>query len=149
MWFKPLASFGFVRRHSVQDPLWPDNGTTYLQAGLGDSQAFAFLDETVFDLVSVQLAGYSSVVPDAVIRINGFRSDGSIATTEVVRNGINFETFYFDPGFRGLTRVEFPTYGWSLDNLVVAIPEPSALVLFICGGLIIATMNRALKSFKF
>ena len=27
----------------------------------------------------------------------------------------DFETFYFDKNWTGLERVEFPTYGWSLE----------------------------------
>jgi len=49
----------------------------------------------------------------------------------------DFQTFHFGSGFTSLDRVEIPTYGWSLDNLIVAVPEPSVLGLFAFGALLL------------
>src|SRR5437879_4609487 len=41
---------------------YPDDGTTYLQAGLGSTLMFRFTNGSAFNLVSVDLAEYSTVV---------------------------------------------------------------------------------------
>lgn len=120
----------------------PDNGTAYIAAALGDSLVFSFLDGSVFNLVSVDLAEYSLTVPNAVtVPFVGYRFDGSVVNTSFTTDGIidgtgpipDFQTFHFGPEFSGLTRVEIPTYGWSLDNLVVAVPEPGTIALLMFG----------------
>jgi hypothetical protein len=47
----------------------------------------------------------------------------------------DFQTFYFNKEWSGLARVEIPTPLWSLDNLVVSVPEPNGEVLFLAAGL--------------
>ncbi len=155
MWFRPLGVIGpgngFVRRGSSPSVEWPDNGTTYIQASGGDSLTFSFLEEFVFDLLSVDLAEYSTVVPDAVtVQFVGYRWDGGTVSTSFTTDGIidgtgplaDFETFQFGSEWSGLTRVEIPTFGWSLDNLVVAVPEPSAGALLLAGGVWFWTLRR-------
>lgn len=74
--------------------------------------------------------------------IIGYRADGSTVTTSFTTDGVidgpggarDFQTFRFGPEFTGLSRVEIPTYGWSLDNIVFAVPEPSAAALLLLGG---------------
>lgn len=92
----------------------------------------------------MDLAEYSTVVPDAVtVHFVGYRLDGSTVTTDFTTDGIidgtgplaDFQTFYFGPEFSGLTRVEIPTSGWSLDNLVFTVPEPSAGALLFLGAM--------------
>ena len=147
MWFRPLGVVGpgngFVRQGGSYS-LYPENGSTYLQAGLGDSLMCSFLDGRLFDLISVDLAEYSTTVPYAVtVPFVGYRLDGSTVTINFTTDGIidgtgpvaDFQTFYFGPQFSGLTRVEIPTYGWSLDNLVVAVPEPASCGLLVLGCL--------------
>jgi hypothetical protein len=135
---------GFVRVGRDPRAERPENGTAYLQAGLGSTLMFSFLYAPTFNLVSVDLAEYSTVVPDAVtVHFIGYRLDGSTVTTDFMTDGIidgtgplaDFQTFYFGPEFSGLTRVEIPTSGWSLDNLVFTVPEPSAGTLLFLGGL--------------
>src|SRR5207244_583342 len=124
-------SYGFGRRGTPTNAHWPDNGTAYLQAALGDSLKFSFINGSLFDLRSVDLAEYSTVVPDGRARFIGYRQDGTTVTADLTTDGIidgtgplaDFETFYFGPEFSGLTRVEVPTFG-SLDNLRVFVPEP-------------------------
>ena len=103
---------------------------------------FSYTQRPTFDLLAVDLAEYSTVVPDpATVPFVGYRSDGSTVTTSFTTDGIidgtgplaDFQTFYFGPEWSGLTRVEIPTYGWSLDNLVV-VPEPGTGVLLIGGA---------------
>ena len=106
---------------------------------------FGFYDGSIFDLVSVDLAEYSTVIPTArTVPFIGYRPDGNIVAGSFTTDGImdgtgplpDFQTFYFGSRFRGLTRVEIPSYGWSLDNLVVTIPEPCPGALMILGAVI-------------
>jgi len=116
---------------------------------------FNNLDGSPFSLFAVDLAEYSTVVPDAVsVSFTGYHSDGSTISTSFVTDGIidgtgplkDFETFNFGPGWTDLTRVEIPTDGWSLDNLVVSVPEPSVPVLFVVGML--AFQTRRMRRMK-
>jgi len=120
----------------------PDNGSAYLQAGSGSTLKFSFLNGSVFDLLSVDLAEYSTVVPDAVtVRFVGYRQDGSTVMADFITDGIidgtapqaDFQTFNFGTQFSQLTRVEIPTDGWSLDKLVVSVPEPGSEALLVLG----------------
>src|SRR6266496_4465512 len=146
MWFRPLGIVGpgngFIRQGGAFSP-FPENGTAYLQASLGDSLVFRFLDGSPFNLISVDLAEYSTTVPNAVtVPFIGYRADGSVVNTSFTTDGIidgtgpiaDFQTFHFGPEFSNLSRVEIPTFGWSLDNLVVAVPEPGTWSLIILGA---------------
>lgn len=146
MWFRPLGVIGpgnGFGRIGSGFPADPDNGTAYLRATPSDSLAFSFLDGSVFDLISVDLAEYSTGVSDSVaVQFVGYRWDGGTVSTSFTTDGIidgtgplaDFETFHFGPEFNGLTRVEIPTFGWSLDNLVVAVPEPGIWALLFLGA---------------
>jgi hypothetical protein len=145
----PWAAFARIGRNPV--PGRPDNGTAYLQAGVGSTLRFTFTDGVQFSLFGVDLAEYSTVVPDAVmVRFVGYRANGSIVSTDLTTDGVidgtgplaDFQTFRFGSEWSGLTRVEIPTFGWSLDNLVVAIPEPSAAMLLGAGGLLLWAWRR-------
>ena len=146
MWFRPLGVVepgnGFIRQGGSFS-IYPENGTPYIQTALGDSLVFSFTNGDLFDLLSVDLAEYSTVVPDAAtVRFTGYRSDGSTVTRDFTTDGIidgtgplaDFQTFAFT-GFTGLTRVEVPGFGWSLDNLrVTPVPEPATGALLLAGG---------------
>jgi hypothetical protein len=141
MLFKPKAGYyGFGRRGPTTDPDWPNNGTAFIQPGSG-SLVFSFTNGSTFNLISLDLAGYSSVVPDITAQFVGYRADGSTVTTNVQRNGLTFKTFFFDRQFTNLTRVEVPGFG-SLDNLVVEalpiIPPPPALAIELIWSLSVA-----------
>ena len=142
--FRPIPpSHGFVRTgYGILQT--PENGTAYLQAAVGDSLMFSSANVSIFDLVSVDLAEYSTVVPDMVtVHFIGYRPDGSTVMTDFKTDGIidgsgplaDFQTFYFDKEWKGLNRVEIPTFGWSLDNLVVSVPEPAVSALLLLGAL--------------
>jgi hypothetical protein len=97
---------------------YPDNGTAYLQASLGDSLRFGLLDGSSFTPVSVGLAEYSDIVHDPVtVHFVGYRPDGTVVTDDITTAGIFngtapvFQTYSFDPGFSDLVRVEVPTDG--------------------------------------
>jgi hypothetical protein len=155
MWFRPLGVVGpgnGFGRTGGGLLLAPENGTAYLDAALGDSLMFSFTDGRVFDLLTVDLAEYSTVVPDPrTVHFIGYRQDGSIVTTDLTTDGIidgtgpiaDFQTFFFGPEFSGLTRVEIPTYGWSLDNLKISVPEHSAAALWLLGGLLLLGVRRS------
>jgi hypothetical protein len=159
MWFRPLGVVGpgngFSRLGGGRTAR-PENGTAYIAAALGDSLLFSFLTGSSFDLVSVNLAEYSTVVPNAVtVPFVGYRQDGSVVTTSFTTDGIidgtgplaDFQTFHFGPEFTGLTRVEIPAYGWSLDNLFITVPEPSsaAILIFSTVGFCLQAARRQQK----
>lgn len=150
MYFRGIG-YGFSRVGEGRSTR-PQNGSAYVAATLGDSLEFSFTNGSVFSLASVDLAEYSTVVPDAVtVRFVGYRPDGSVIATDLTTDGIidgtgplaDFQTFQFGSQWNGLTRVEIPTYGWSLDNLVVSIPEPGTGALIILGAAV-----GALRCFK-
>ncbi len=123
----------------------PENYSTYLVAPAFASLQVAALDGSSFGVVSVDLAEYSTLYDyPSTIPFVGFRSDGSIVQTSFTTDGIidgtgplaDFETFYFDARFNDLVRLEVPTYGWALDNMVFsAVPEPTTLGLLCLGAL--------------
>jgi hypothetical protein len=118
---------------------------------LGDSLLFSFTNGMSFDMISVDLAEFSVTVTNTTVRFIGYRFNGSTVITNITTDGVidgpglsaDFETFNFGPEFTGLSRVEIPTIGWSLDNLVVSVPEPSALTLLLFAvGLVSARVFR-------
>jgi hypothetical protein len=154
----PNAPFSGFERYGPRTLGFADDGTVHLTASVGDSLRFSFLNGSAFDLLSVDLAEYSTVVPDAVtVHFVGYRPDGSIVTTDFTTDGIidgtgplnDFQTFHFGPEMSGLTRVEIPTIGWSLDNLVLltGVPEPGTGTLVMVGaGLFARRLRRPNKS---
>ena len=98
---------------------WPDNGTAYIKPAWTPVTC-SRLDNLTFSLVSVDLAGYSSVVPDYTASFEGHRSDGSIVTTNFAVSGLAFQTYSFHPEFSDLTNL-LVTAG-ALDNLKMQLP---------------------------
>lgn len=145
MSFVPIGAVGFVRRGGGR-PIFAENGTTYLQAALDSTLTFSFTNGTFFGMVSVDLAEFSTTVTNATVHFVGYRYDGSVVATDFTTDGIidgtgplaDFETFQFGPAWSGLTRVEIPTYGWSLDNLYVSVPEPGTVALLTLGAALAA-----------
>jgi len=107
---------------------------------------FGLENGSSFDPVSVDLAEYSDVVRDPVtVHFVGYRQDGTVLTDDITTAGIFngvapvFQTFYFDPGFSDLVRVEIvPVVPWSLDNLVLSVPEPGTGTLLAIGAVLLA-----------
>jgi len=111
---------------------------------------FSFSNGSVFGLVSVDLAEYSTGFQEPVtVHFVGYHQDGTTATTDLTTDGIidgtgplaDFQTFYFGREFSDLTRVEIPTWGWSLDNLSVSVPEPTAGALLVVGSLMLGSLR--------
>jgi hypothetical protein len=94
----------------------------------------------------VDLAGYSSVLPDFAVDFVGYHPDGSTVTNTFLGSGIAFRTFGFGPEFSNLSRVEIPSISWSLDNLVVAVPEPGVLPLAVFVGALLAVCAGCRKA---
>ena len=153
VWFRPVGiepGNGFVRSGGGNS-FSPENSTAYLQAGLGSSLMFSLLDGRTFDLISVDIAEYSTLFPNPLtVHFIGYRSDGSIVTTDLTTDGVidgtgplaDFQTFYFDSRFSNLSRVEIPTTGWSLDNLIITpVPEPGSAVLIVLGGSLLGILR--------
>lgn len=141
--FTNVPSGAFVRFGSASG--FPDNGTAYLRPGAGGAGSIAayLTDGSLFGLASVNLAGADSFTrTNFTTSFVGYRSDNSVVSTSFSGSGIDFQTFRFGPEFRDLTRVELPWSGfWSLDNLVIYIPEPSAGALLLAGGVAIGVLR--------
>lgn len=145
MLFTPIPPQHDFSRVGTGYPADPQDGTAYLRAALTQSLVFNFTNGSVFDLLSVDLAEYSTGQQYPVaVQFIGYHPDGSSVTTSFTTDGIidgtgplaDFQTFNFT-GFTDLSRVEIPTYGWSLDNLVVSTPEPASSAVLALGGLLL------------
>lgn len=137
VYFEPLPeSGGFLRNNNVDGtPLYPNDGSTYLQAGYGEGLEFNFGNGSLFGLASVDLAAYGINQANFTVDFVGYHADGGTITTSFSGTGIDFQTYYFGSDWSaGLTRVEIPNAPWSLDNLIVTVPEPSSCALFALGG---------------
>jgi len=143
MSFTPIVTQGTFSRVGPGYPSDPQNSTAYLRAALTQTLKSAFTNGWLFSLVSVELAEYSTLFQTPLtVRFVGYRFDGSTVTTDLTTDGIidgtgplpDFETFNFGSEWSGLSRVEIPTALWSLDNLVVSVPEPGTWALLIMGG---------------
>ena len=121
----------------------PDNGTSYLQAAGGESLAFSALDDALINLISVDLSGFSVEASNFSVVFIGYKPSQASVSVSFSGNGLSFRSFMFGPEFSGLTRVEVPSYGWSLDNLVVTIPEPGVGSLMLLGlGALVLNRRR-------
>lgn len=150
--FSPVGVVGFRRIGNGTNSRRPANGTAYVQADLESALMLRAIDGRAFNLLSLDLAEYS--VTDRFpgsIHLMGYRLDGSIVTADLNTDGIidgagplaDFQTFYLDSQFSDLIRVEIPTASWTLDNVVVAIPEPRIdSVLALSGVLFCAQSLR-------
>ena len=138
---------------------FPDNGTAYLQRG-PCTLMFSFTNDSVFGLLSVDLAEWSTDYSNEPVTVPfiGYQEGGSTITNYFTTDGIidgtsplaDFQKFYFT-NFTDLTRVEIsgPTVppdpllsvGWSLDNLVVTIPEPTIGALLLIGVITLGSLK--------
>ena len=133
----------------------PDNGTAYVQTANSETLSFSSSTGGLFILQSVDLAEYSTVFQEpTTVQFIGYRPDGSFITQDFTTDGIidgtgplaDFQTFTFGSDWTGLSRVDIPTYGWSLDNLVITpAPEPGTLGL---GALGIGALLYAVRKTK-
>jgi hypothetical protein len=96
-------------------------------------------------VLSVDLAEFSTFYDyPATVPFIGYRSDATVVQTSFTSDGIidgtgplaDFETFYVDARFNDLVRLEVPTYGWAMDNMVFSqVPEPTTLGLLSSAAL--------------
>lgn len=124
---------------------FPENGGSYLIAAYPGSLSVNSLAGLPFSAVSVDLAEYSDLfVFPTTIGFLGYKQDGSMVSQQFTTDGImdgtgplpDFQTFYFDSRFTDLLRVEVPSYGWALDNFVLAsVPEPQSWSLALVAGI--------------
>ena len=132
---------------------YPDDGTTYLQLGYGTSLQIADLNSSIFSLDSVDLAGFmTGMPPGSAITFIGYHPDGTTVTTSFTPgsapSGVaDFQTFDFGSDWSDLTYVQVPgpntpDQGWSMDNLILTVPEPGTGALFILGGLLFQFHRR-------
>ncbi len=149
VWLRALE-YSFVHVGSNPAPGRPDNGTGYLQGSPSDGLVFSRLDARLFNMLSVDLAESTYQQP-LTVRFDGYRPDGTTVSQEFTTDGIidgtgplpDFQMFYFGPEFSSVERVEVPSLFpvWSLDNLVMTIPEPGTVSLLLMG----AVLWRALR----
>jgi len=146
MWFLPYGLGNVLLRNGGGGSFYPDDGTAYLQSQAGIVLGFA--DGRSFDLLSVDLAEFSTVWSNPItVDFIGYHPDGSTVTAEFTTDGIidgpgplaDFQTFAFQ-GFTDVVSVDVPSYPFSMDNLVVAVPEPASGSLLLLGGLSLYVM---------
>jgi len=160
MSFRPLPGYSGFGRAWPGITNNPDDGTAFLKAALAPPQnlMFSFTNGSLFGLVAVDLSQYSTVLPNPVtVPFIGFRPDGSTVTNSFITPGysgtgpLTFQTYLFGPEFAGVSRVEIPTSGWSLDNLVVSgvnTPEPSPGSLMVLAAVLSAARWRGRRRMK-
>jgi len=134
MLFIPTPTVGsFERVGFPADSTLPNDGTAYVRAVGPQGLFFSFLDGSAFAIVSVDLAGPNTSTA-GVVDFVGYHPDGSTVTAYLVAGG-SFQTFNLGAGFTDLTSVNIPSSPWSLDNLVLSVPEPGIGTLVFLGGL--------------
>jgi hypothetical protein len=142
MLFRPGGS-GFIHAAADYSPDYPYNGTPYLQ-GLGHSGYstvyVSFNDGSLFGVSSIDVAAINTFYQDFGVSFAGRRSDGTFITMDFAGTGINFRTFHFDSAWSSDLNwfaISLPAAaeGWSVDNLVVGIPEPGTGALLVVGTL--------------
>jgi hypothetical protein len=148
MSFTPILPSGYFTRVWPISSLNAYDGTIILRAGRPEeSLMFRFTNGAVFQIVSVDLAEFNIATGPATVSFLGYRHDGSTVSTNFITDGVidndfplkDFQTFHFSPQFSNLDRVEVLPTRWSLDNLVVNIPEPDAFGLCLLAAALAGT----------
>lgn len=111
----------------------------------GGIATLSAVDESLFDLNSVDLRTYFSDNGPSPVVFNGFdSSDQMVATNSITLNSPEWVTFSFSNEFRNLKYVTWTQAGkyHVFDNIVInkdtetpatAVPEPATLLLFGAG----------------
>ena len=146
MLFRPISNGDQFGRMGGGRSGFPENGTAYIIQGAFDSLACT-ADFGRFGLYSVDLSEFSILYQEPkVIQFVGYKPGGQIVTTEFTTDGIidgtgpleDFQTFYFDSRFEDIIRLEVPTPGIALDNLVVqSVPEPQTGLLLLTAAAVL------------
>ena len=113
-----LAHSFYTRAFPPSPPEWPENGTAYIAPTLGMN--CIRYDGLSFSPISMDLASYSSVVPEHDSSFVGQRADGSMVSTNFTVSGLIFQTYYFPPAFADWTNLWVKA--GAVDNLKLRLP---------------------------
>jgi hypothetical protein len=142
MWFQPSGPGSVLLRNGGGESVYPDNGSAYLQVEEGLN--FGFSDGSQFDLISVDLAEFSTVYGNpTTVDFVGYHPDGSTVTEKFTTDGMDgsdFQTFTFQD-FADVVSVQVSGM-FSMDNLIVAVPEPASISLLLLVGLTLFAIKR-------
>lgn len=142
----PGAHGGVIRFNpDAQRAIVPNNGTIHMGATYFSNPWLQRVDGGVFDFLGLDLAEYSEYVMTRSVDIRGIFESGAAVTRTFTLDrlldgagGVNdFQHFNLD--WTNLVRVDFLTYGFAMDNLVVfpsavvSVSEPSSLAILLIG----------------
>lgn len=131
----------------------PVNGSAYVQSSVGSSVYIAATGNDVFTLLALDLGEYSQYANTSSVTITGFKQDGSQVSGSLPLDNIfdglggaaDFQAYQFDASWSGLTRVEFDSSAYSLDNIqlnIAAVPLPAAVWLFASGAIGLLALRK-------
>lgn len=133
----------------------PSNGTAFMQYDEFSSLNFGFADNSLMNLVSIDLAelGPSPVSITFLAQLPGSEIISQTLTTDgIFGSGNDFETFFFDSAFSGVDYVYIAdvsgtmNVNFAFDNInVSAVPVPAAVWLFISGLIGLVGVSRSKK----
>jgi hypothetical protein len=131
VWFAPIVGSDGFTRMGGGILGYPENGTAYLQASLGDSLSFGMDDGTPFGVAALDLAEYSDVVRSPItVHFVGYRHDGSVLTEDITTAGIFdgtapvFQTSTSVPSSPGSTVSRSPTPAGPWTTSYSRFPNP-------------------------
>jgi hypothetical protein len=120
----------------------PDNGSAFIQYRDYSSVNFGMANNSLFDLVSIDLAelDFDKAIPTTVTfmaqRPGSVMVSTSFTTDGLLGAGSDFETFFFGDAFRGVEYVYIADGSdlFSFDNInITTVPLPAASWLFLSG----------------
>ena len=145
LWFQASGAGSVLLRNGGGDSVYPDDGSAYLQVEEGLS--FGFSEGNQFDLSTVDLAEFSTVYGNpTTVDFIGYHPDGSTVTEDFTTDGMDgsdFQTFAFQD-FTDVVSVQVSGM-FSMDNLVVSVPEPASDSLLLLGGVSLFLIKRRRK----
>jgi len=134
----------------------PSNGSAFMQYEAFSSLNFGMSDNSLMNLVSIDLAELSSspVSITFLAQLSGSEMISQTFTTDgIFGSGNDFETFFFDSAFSDVHYAYVAdatgtmNYNFAFDNINVssAVPVPAALWLFISGLIGLVGFSRSKK----
>jgi hypothetical protein len=108
---------------------YPDDGTGYLEVPDGNISFNFSPNEIPFTLISLDAPRFANFAPPT-LEVVGYKAQimGPITTVTnfFTVTSANFQTFYPDSSFQDVFQVSVLNARWSLDNLVIGVPEPTS-----------------------